>query len=125
MSVVVDTSVLIDFLRGDQRAVECLLSERASAPLHASEITRLEILVGMRASEESVTREVLSALVWRPVDDEIAEVAGALGREWRRSHRRLDAADLAIAATANLTGSRLLTRNVRHFPMFEGLKSPY
>jgi len=41
------------------------------------------------------------------------------------SHHTIDGADLAIAATTIRTSSRLLTRNVRHFPMFTDLRSPY
>ncbi len=46
-----------------------------------------------------------------------------LGHQGAREHT-IDAADLAIAATAILTGCRLLTRNIKHFPMF-GLTVPY
>ena len=125
MTALVDTSVLIDYLRGRQDAAELLEKERAAAPLHASEITRLEILVGMQPAEEDWTRLLMSTLVWHPVDTEVAEEAGALGREWLPSHKTIDSADLAIAATAIRTGSRLLTLNVRHFPMFRGLLAPY
>ena len=125
MTVLVDTSVLIDHLRGHQGAADLLERERAAAPLHASEITRLEILAGMRKAEEDGTRLLLSALVWHPVDAEVAEEAGALGRRWLPSHHTIDGADLAIAATAIRIGARLLTRNVRHFPMFTDLHEPY
>ena len=93
--------------------------------MHASEITRLEILAGMRATEEAGTLSLLSTLVWHPVDAQVAEEAGALGRKWLPSHQGIDSADLAIAATAIRSGSRLLTRNVRHFPMFTDLRPPY
>ena len=125
MTALVDTSVLIDYLRGDDRAASTLENERKSAPLLASEMTRLEVLAGMRPAEEQATRLLLSTLRWRPVDADIADEAGVLGRRWLSSHRTIDGADLAIAATALLTGSRLLTRNVRHFPMFPGLQAPY
>lgn len=125
MTVVVDTSVLIDFLRGDPRAARCLYREREESALHASEITRLEVLAGMRPAEETATRLLLSTLIWHPVDAVVAEEAGALGREWLPSHHNIDGADLAIAATAICTGSRLVTRNTRHFPMFAGLQPPY
>ncbi len=125
MSALVDTSVLIDYLRGHAGAAEVLEGERARAPLHASEITRLEVLAGMRPAEEEGTRSLLSTLVWHPVDAGVAEEAGALGRQWLPSHHTIDGADLAIAATAIRSGSRLLTRNVRHFPMFGELRSPY
>jgi predicted nucleic acid-binding protein len=125
MTALVDTSVLIDYLRGHPQAGEVLEVERAVNPLHSSEITRLEILSGMRPHEEAGTRALLNTLVWHPVDEEVAEQAGVLGRRWLASHHTIDSADLAIAATAILCGSRLLTRNVRHFPMFEDLRSPY
>lgn len=125
MTALVDTSVLVDYLRGNQGAAEVLERERANGPLHASEMTRLEILAGMRSSGAAGTRMLLSTLVWHPVDADVAEEAGALGRTWLPSHYRIDGADLAIAATAIRTGSRLLTRNVRHFPMLQDLPAPY
>lgn len=125
VTALIDTSVLIDYLRGHQQAAAVLERERAAGPLQASEITRLEVLAGMRSEEEEATRSLLSALAWHPVDADVAEDAGALGRRWLPSHHTIDGADLAIAATAIRTGSRLLTRNVRHFPMFPDLHAPY
>lgn len=125
MSVLVDTSVLIDVLRGEAAAAEVLRDARLDGPLHASEVTRLEVLAGMRAAEEARTRALLAVLNWRPLDAQVAEVAGELGRQWLPGNRGIDAADLAIAATAVLLDAPLLTRNVKHFPMFEGLSAPY
>jgi len=125
VSALVDTSILIDYLRGNAGAGDLLERERAADVLHASEITRIEVLAGMRPTEEDDTRALLSTLVWHPVDVEIAEEAGALGRQWLPSHHTIDSADLAIAATAVRTNARLLTRNVRHFPMFTDLQAPY
>jgi hypothetical protein len=125
VTALVDTSVIIDYLRGHPGAEEVLERERSSAPLHASEITRLEVLAGMRTNEVGGTRSFLSIFVWHPVDALIAERAGALGRRWLPSHRSIDGADLAIAATALVTGCELLTCNVKHFPMFTELTKPY
>lgn len=125
MTALVDTSVLIDYLRGYDDAAAVLEAERADAPLHASEITRLEVLAGMRSGEEAATYSLLATLDWHPVDTDTAEKAGELGRQWLPSHHTIDGADLAIAATTILASARLLTRNVKHFPMFPGLKSPY
>lgn len=125
MTVLVDTSVLIDYLRGHTGASKVLDGARGQGSLHASEITRLEVLAGMRPSEEEATRSLLDVMVWHPVDAEVAEVAGELGRQWLPSHRSIDSADLAIAATAIRLGAELLTCNVRHFPMFLDLAPPY
>jgi len=125
MSAFVDTSVLIDYLRGHDGAATVLEEQRATGPLHASEITRLEILAGMRPGEENATGALFSTLVWHTVDAEAAEHAGVLGRQWLPSHHTIDSADLAIAASAQASGLPLLTMNVRHFPLFGGLQAPY
>ncbi|WP_022887351.1 type II toxin-antitoxin system VapC family toxin [Glaciibacter superstes] len=125
MTVVVDTSVFIDVLRGNQAAAKVLYRSRESGPLHASEVVRLEVLAGMRAREETATRALLGAFTWHPLDEKIAEIAGELGRQWLAGNRGIDSADLAIAATAILLDAQLLTKNVKHFPMFGGLSAPY
>jgi len=79
----------------------------------------------MRRREEDITRDLLSIFTWHPVDAIISERAGELGRTWLASHHAIDSADLAIAATVLVTQSHLLTLNVKHFPMFEGLQRPY
>jgi len=122
---VIDTSILIDLLRGEPAAAAVLREARAAGPLHASEITRLEVLAGMRPREEEATRTLFDAFVWHPLDERIAEIAGELGREWLPGNRGIDSADLGIAATAIALKTRLFTRNIKHFPMFTRLSSPY
>jgi hypothetical protein len=68
---------------------------------------------------------VIECPVLRPIDTVIVERAGVLGRTWLPSHRAIDSADLAIAATAMITECQLLTCNVERFPMFDGLERPY
>jgi len=125
VTALVDTSVLIDYLRGQPAAADLLERARAAGILHASEITRIEVLAGTRVQDEAPTRLLLSTLAWHDVDAVVAEQAGVLGRQWLPSHRGIDGADLAIAATAMLIGAELLTLNVRHFPMFPDLRRPY
>ena len=122
---VIDTSIIIDVLRGNQEAASTLRDARRRGQLYASEITRTEVLSGMRTAEEERTRGLLQLFVWRSVDEAHAELAGKLGRDWLPKYRGIDSADLVIAATASLLDARLLTRNVKHFPMFERLTSPY
>lgn len=122
---VVDTSVLIDVLRGDPAAAATLHRGRRSGPLHASEVTRLEVLAGMRPHEEDATRSLFGAFIWHPLDEKLAELAGKLGQAWLPGHRGIDSADLTIAATAIALDAHLLTRNIKHFPMFSGLRAPY
>lgn len=122
---VVDTSILIDVLRGSSDATDVLRQARENGPLHASEVSRLEVLAGMRAQEEDSTRKLFKAFVWHSVDETIAEIAGELAQLWLPSNRGIDSADFAVAATAITVNTRLLTRNVKHFPMFPDLVVPY
>jgi predicted nucleic acid-binding protein len=123
VSIVLDTSILVDHLRGFDSATEYLagLESRPSC----SEITRIEVIQGLRSSERRAAHRLFSLIVWVPVSESVARRAGELGRRWRRSNPGIGVADLAIAATAEDIGTGLATRNVKHFPMFEGLRTPY
>ncbi|MGH8898020.1 MAG: type II toxin-antitoxin system VapC family toxin [Egibacteraceae bacterium] len=125
MSTLVDSSVLIDVLRDTPGAADALKQRRRSGLLHSSVVVSAEVLAGMRPAEEPRTRGLLELLEWHAVDELIAEEAGRLGRRWLRSHNGIDIADLLVAATAKVLDLELLTRNVRHFPMFPGLAVPY
>jgi predicted nucleic acid-binding protein len=122
----VDTSVAVDHLRGDESAVE-LLHELVfgDETLISSEVVRFELLAGVRAAETDALEEFFSAVSWIPVDEQISRVAGALAREHRAAHSGIDDADYLIAATALVCGAELLTKNVRHFPMFGDLRAAY
>ena len=125
MAIVVDTSVLIDHLRGDARARAALRGATESGErLVASVLTKVEVLAGMRASEERATRRLFDSLDWLAVDDELAERAGALANRYLLSHPGVDP-DYIIAATVERTGAGLWTRNLRHVPMFPELQAPY
>lgn len=123
MRLVIDTSVLIDHLRGDRRAT-ALLEDAARAGHELWSVTP-EILAGMRRGEERATRALLDALRWVDVTVEIADRAGELARRHRRSHPGVDTVDHLIAAGAESLRAGLLALNVRHFPMIEGLAPPY
>ncbi len=123
MSIVLDTSVLIDHLRGSDAAAGYLVS-LDSRPT-CSEITRIEIIQGLRSAERRAADRLFDLIAWAPVSETVARRAGELGRRWRRSHPGVGVADLAIAATAEDLDAGLATRNVKHFPMFEGLEAPY
>jgi predicted nucleic acid-binding protein len=120
--IVLDTSVLIDVLRGDAAATRFAAAlEEVPA---CSEITRVEILRGLRTQQRS-TERLLATMRWIGVDESIARAAGAFGRSFRASHRSLSTPDLIVAATAEVLGAGLATMNVRDFPMFKGLRAPY
>lgn len=123
MSVVFDTSILIDVLRGDEAAL-AFVRAVTDVPI-CSEVTRIEVTRGLRSGERAGTEGLFRTLHWVPVDEPIARRAGELGRRWDRHRPGISLADLVIAATTEQADADLATANVRHFPMFEGLRAPY
>jgi predicted nucleic acid-binding protein len=117
-----DTSVAIDYLRGHEPARRAVDS---ADELVASEISRYEILAGVRRGEEELTEALLALPTWIVIDEWVARRAADLARRHRAAHIGIEDADYLIAATALEVGARLLTTNVRHFPMFQGLRSAY
>jgi predicted nucleic acid-binding protein len=79
----------------------------------------------MRSEERASVAGLFGSLRMLPVSDAIARRAGELLRAYRRSHGGIDLVDYVVAATAELHDARLMTLNVRHFPMFPALRRPY
>ena len=124
--ILVDTTIAVDHLRG-QVAATALLERllEGGEELAASEVVRFELLAGMRPAELDDVEPFFSALTWLAVDELVARLAGQLARRFRKSHPGIDAVDYLIGATSLVHEAPLLTTNVRHFPMFPGLKPPY
>jgi len=122
-ALLIDTDVLIDFLRGEPKALAYL--KAASALLRVSCLTLAELYVGVRDGAEHEALERLEGLL-EPVevDRDIAVQAGLFRRDYGRSHGT-GLIDAAIAASAIATRSGLVTLNARHFPMLRGVIVPY
>jgi predicted nucleic acid-binding protein len=124
--LLLDTSVIIDHLRGDSRATRLLReSVAAGHELWSLTVVRTEVLAGMRRGEERATFALLNALRWHDVSVEVADQAGELARRYLKSFPGVDTVDYLLAACAISTSARLLTKNLKHFPMFADLAAPY
>jgi hypothetical protein len=123
MSLLLDTCILIDYLRGKERSVDYL--EGLGVAPTISVITVMELTAGAKGKrEESQMAELFSAFNVIDVDRVVAEEAGRLLAQYARSHA-VDPPDALIAATARCHDLDLVTHNIKHFPMFKGLKRPY
>ncbi len=56
---------------------------------------------------------------------EISRTAGLLARRYRASYGGIDDVDYLIAASAIVVDAELVTTNVSHYPMLEGLEPAY
>jgi len=121
--LLIDTDVLIDFLRGREEAVAFL--ERLEATLFVSAMTVAELVVGVRDdAEERSMLTFLHAFEVVPVDGQVAAAGGRLRGRFGPSHGT-GLADAIIAASAESVGARLVTRNRRHYPMLDDVLVPY
>ena len=121
ISCLLDTDIVIDFLRRRNYARKLLENWAEEGLLAISTLTHLEIYQGMRSGEEKATNVFLDGLISITVDVPIARRAGRMLRELRARGVTVSIGDAIIAATALQVNAPLLTNNVEHYP-FADLK---
>lgn len=124
--ILIDTDVIIDFLRGKTEAKKyfskCITQKEQ---LGYSVVTKAELYAGLRDGEEDAVVSLLNSMDEFPVDGEIAKQAGLYRRTFMKSHELL-LPDALIAATAKCVGAKLVTCNIKDFPMKDiAVERPY
>ncbi len=121
----VDSDILIDYLRGQEHARAFLLEANKKTTLWISVISLVEVYSGKETKDfQKLNRveEFLSnfEIVWLSLN--IAKRAGELRRDYQKPF-----ADMIIAAGALEYDLRLITRNIKHFDSIKDLESlkPY
>lgn len=114
---VLDSTVLIDYLRG-RPAVGRVRAATAAGDVAATTAINVEEVVrGLRDDEAAAAQTLFRALLVLPIDASAAWRAGS----WRRSYAAggitLWQADCLIAAVAVVNAATLVTGNPRDFPM--------
>ncbi len=121
--LLIDTDIIIDFLRGFDRAVRYIKSH--SEEIVLSVITVAELYAGVKGNDEHEELDDLIALFpILQITTEVARIGGLYKREYFKSHG-VGLADGLIAASAEIHDAVLKTLNIKHYPMIKGLKPPY
>ncbi|MBI5677583.1 MAG: type II toxin-antitoxin system VapC family toxin [Planctomycetes bacterium] len=116
-SLLIDSDVLIDHLRKKKNAFDFFITEIENGSLlFISVISRIEILAGMRSGEEAMINNLFKILTSIAVDEAIADKAGEYLRKYSKGYA-LNIGDSIIAATIKHMALKLVTRNVKHYPM--------
>lgn len=123
MSLLLDTNIVIDLLRGKDAGLHLLEPERE--PLMIAAVTVHEVHSGMRVGEEARAEEMLSSFTTLSFGIAEARLSGAWWRRYREQGVTLDLRDLAIAAAAVVRDVPLATGNVKDFPMPELRLEPW
>jgi predicted nucleic acid-binding protein len=119
--IVLDTTVLIDCLRGRPATARLDSILRTGDVPSTTAVNVEEVFRGLRPSEETSAAKLIAGLLILPLGDEEGRRAGT----WRRDHARrgstLAQTDCLIAAAAFVNDGVLATGNPKDFPM-KGLR---
>ena len=125
-SILLDTDILIDFLRGHDKAVSFVNANLDRIIL--SSIVVAELYAGVRGgkgdAEQVVLENFLSLFRVVPISGDVAKLGGLYKRDYGRSHG-VGLADAIVAATATLEGAELKTLNAKHYPMLQDIEPAY
>ncbi len=121
--ILVDTDVVVDFLRGDPQAIELIRANSGRIVLSA--ITVAELYAGVKGDrEKQVLDDFVSLFRTIPVTHQTAVAGGLYRCDFGKSHG-IGLADAIIAATVDSANADLMTLNTKHYPMFKKLKPAY
>ena len=115
-TVLIDTDVAIDFLRGIPYTQPLLAGLWANGQAAISVLSVYELTAGMKESEKAATHNFIDACEVEQVTSEIAIKAGELYQRYRSKGITLTSLDCLIAATALVKEYKIATRNVKHYP---------
>jgi predicted nucleic acid-binding protein len=118
-AVLLDTTVLIDALRGRHAADRLRSLRRRGDTPFVCAINVEEVFRGLRRSEERLAERLISGLRVAPLGDTEGRRAGIWRRTFASRGRTLSQADCLVAAAAAGIGGRLATGNPKDFPMRE------
>ena len=113
-----DTTVLIDYLRGhaEVRARLHALAEQQHE-LAVCAISVAEVFAGLREEDREATALFLSTLAYFDLPFDTASVSGELQYTFARRGQTLKLTDVLIGASALARDAILVTDNVKDFPL--------
>jgi predicted nucleic acid-binding protein len=121
MKLIIDSSILIDYLRGGTKWQDFLNEVPRNAELFLPVIVIFELFSGKSTKKASVTKQIsnlLKQFAYIELSETIAIKAGQLSRDIG-SH--IDPTDYIIAASALDIGGTVVTLNKKHFEQIPGL----
>lgn len=120
--MVIDTTVFVDFFRGEKKAEGFLLN--TNEPLIISRAVLMELIRGLKSKKDiKILLKQLSSLAieLKELDEAISQTAGSLYQTYYHSNG-LGIMDALVAATAIVGKNNLITHNLKHFNFIKDLK---
>lgn len=126
--MLLDTSFIIDLLRGRKTAVDKIkMLEADSLSTNISSPSIFELFVGISltkkpSSEKKKIMDILLSWGTLTLDSECAALAGNIHGQLIKEGQPIDPEDSMIASIAIVNNETLLTKNTKHFSRVPDLK---
>lgn len=122
MKLVIDTSIIIDKLRGGTKWDQFFETTDIETEFFIPTITIFELFSGS-SSKDPIIMDKINKIIYKfkrvELSDTIAQKAGELYRDVSPT---LDIPDYIISATAIGIGAKVVTLNTKHFQKIPGLQ---
>jgi tRNA(fMet)-specific endonuclease VapC len=113
--LIVDTDLVIDFLRGNGQGADLVATALTEGTLRFTAVTAFELRIGSGFPRQRRQVEGLLARRTLPLDAPAALLAGEIYARLERDGTRIGFADALIAGVCRRFDLPLATRNARHF----------
>lgn len=117
LNLLLDTTVLIDALRGRKAADRVRALRRSPSLPYTSAINVEEVWRGARPDEENAIARLLAGLLVVPLGEREGTLAGSWRREFAARGVTLSQSDCLVAAAAVSVGAAVATGDRAGFPM--------
>lgn len=121
MKVVVDSSIIIDYLRGGRKWDDFIGSVERDTQLFLPTVVIFELFSGNSTREKRKLQEMIAFISeFQRIDlnEDIAKVAGELFRDTKI---KIQAADCIIAASALQVNAQVVSLNQKHFAQISNI----
>lgn len=115
-TVLIDTDIAIDYLRGHPYAQALLISLWERKEVFLSILSTYELFAGMHAKEAVATQNFVEACRVEEISLAITQKAAEHYQFYRKKGITLTTVDCLIFATAKVKQHKVATRNLRHYP---------
>src|SRR3989304_6192352 len=117
-TVLIDTDIAIDYLRGESSAKDLILPLWKTNKAYVSILTVYELHAGMRENEKEDTENFINACNIELITIEIAKRGGEIYRHYRKQGITLTSTDCLINTTAVVKGHKILGKTLDNQDLF-------
>ncbi len=122
LGILVDTSILIDFFRKQNKKKSLLYTLQQERTIYISAVTEFEFLAGVKDENVRSIKQFFVGLNVLDFDSNTSVIASSIYKRLKSKNRLIEFRDIFIGATALAWDLDLATLNLEHFNRIDGLR---